>query len=312
MEKTAGWRRRYGLAKSLYRNRRKSCLPVRRQEDFSQPPADRRRAVWKAQAAAEKEDISMAEFRPFRAVRPRKDLASRIAALPYDVYSRGEAAAIVKENPWSFLKIDRAEVQLADEVDTYDPQVYRKAAETLEQMIKEGAFLQEDTACLYLYELTMEGRTQTGICGCTAVRDYETGVIRRHENTRKDKEEDRVRHVEACRARPAPFSWPAGMRMEHLPRFRKAKKKAEPLYDFTAPDGVRHRVWRLADGEVIGRICGIFAGTPSLYIADGHHRAASAVRWHRSFAGSRQPPVSIRRKPERPNGFSQWFFPLIS
>ena len=116
----------------------------------------------------------MAEFRPFRAVRPRKDLASRIAALPYDVYSRGEAAAIVKENPWSFLKIDRAEVQLADEVDTYDPQVYRKAAETLEQMIKEGAFLQEDTACLYLYELTMEGRTQTGICGCTAVRDYET------------------------------------------------------------------------------------------------------------------------------------------
>ena len=147
----------------------------------------------------------MAEFRPFRAVRPRKDLASRIAALPYDVYSRGEAAAIVKENPWSFLKIDRAEVQLADEVDTYDPQVYRKAAETLEQMIKEGAFLQEDTACLYLYELTMEGRTQTGICGCTAVRDYETGVIRRHENTRKDKEEDRVRHVEACRAQTGPI-----------------------------------------------------------------------------------------------------------
>ncbi len=249
----------------------------------------------------------MAEFRPFRAVRPRKDLASRIAALPYDVYSRGEAAAIVKENPWSFLKIDRAEVQLADEVDTYDPQVYRKAAETLEQMIKEGAFLQEDTACLYLYELTMEGRTQTGICGCTAVRDYETGVIRRHENTRKDKEEDRVRHVETCRAQTGPIFLACRDEDGALAAIQESEKKAEPLYDFTAPDGVRHRVWRLADGEVIGRICGIFAGTPSLYIADGHHRAASAVRVAQKFRGQQ----AAAGKHTEETGEAQWVLSVV-
>ena len=230
----------------------------------------------------------MAELRPFRAVRPQRDLASRIAALPYDVYSRSEAAAIVKENPWSFLKIDRAEVQLPDEVDTYDPQVYRRAADTLRQMMEEGAFIQEEKPCLYLYELTMNGRTQTGICGCTAVRDYETGVIRRHENTRREKEEDRVRHVEACRAQTGPIFLTCRDEKGELAGIQEREKQGEPLYDFTARDGVRHRVWRIAEDPVIGHIRGIFSQIPSLYIADGHHRAASAVK------------VGLKRREEHP------------
>lgn len=229
----------------------------------------------------------MAEFRPFRAVRPRADLASRIAALPYDVYNRQEAAAVVRENPLSFLKIDRAEVQLAEEVDTYDPQVYRQAAATLQQMMEGGEFLQEDIPCLYLYELTMDGRVQTGICGCTSVMDYENGVIRRHENTRREKEEDRVRHVEACGAQTGPI-FLACRDDNDLLQIQEQQKMEQPLYDFTAEDGVRHRVWRIADSKVIDAICTVIGGMGSLYIADGHHRAASAVRAARKLRNLRK------------------------
>lgn len=250
----------------------------------------------------------MAELRPFRAVRPQRDLASRIAALPYDVYSRSEAAAIVKENPWSFLKIDRAEVQLPDEVDTYDPQVYRRAADTLRQMMEEGAFIQEEKPCLYLYELTMNGRTQTGICGCTAVRDYETGVIRRHENTRREKEEDRVRHVEACRAQTGPIFLTCRDEKGELAGIQEREKQGEPLYDFTARDGVRHRVWRIAEDPVIGHIRGIFSQIPSLYIADGHHRAASAVRVAQKLGAGQ---MNGSRTDSRDSGEAQWILSVI-
>lgn len=233
----------------------------------------------------------MAEIRPFCAVRPRRDLASRIAALPYDVYSRREAAAIVKENPRSFLKIDRAEVQLGDEVDTYDPRVYRKAADTLWQMLEQGELVQDKEPCLYLYELTMEGRTQTGVCCCTAVREYENGRIRRHENTRKEKEEDRVCHVETCRAQTGPIFLACRDRDGRLAGIQEKEKQAEPLYDFTAEDGVRHRLWKIGSSERIERIRAVFGDIPALYIADGHHRAASAVRVAEKFRAQQSSAV---------------------
>ena len=147
----------------------------------------------------------MVEIKAFCAVRPRQDLAEKIAALPYDVYSRGEAAEEVKKNPFSFLKIDRPEVQFDENTDMYSPAVYQAAGNELREMIGRGEFIQEKSPCLYLYELTMDGRTQTGVCCCASVADYENGVIKRHENTRPEKEEDRIRHVEACGAQTGPI-----------------------------------------------------------------------------------------------------------
>lgn len=218
----------------------------------------------------------MAEIKAFCAVRPRKDLADKIAALPYDVYSRSEAAELVKKNPCSFLKIDRPEVQFDQETDMYAPQVYQAAGDTLREMMEKGEFVQEETPCLYLYELTMDGRTQTGVCCCASVADYENGVIKRHENTRQDKEEDRIRHVEACGAQTGPI-FLACRDHDRLTALEEQVKKEEPLYSFTAEDGIRHQMWRISRGETIHEICEIFGGMDSLYIADGHHRAASAV-----------------------------------
>ena len=147
----------------------------------------------------------MVEIKAFCAVRPRQDLAEKIAALPYDVYSRGEAAEEVKKNPFSFLKIDRPEAQFDENTDMYSPAVYQAAGNELREMIGRGEFIQEKSPCLYLYELTMDGRTQTGVCCCASVADYENGVIKRHENTRPEKEEDRIRHVEACGAQTGPI-----------------------------------------------------------------------------------------------------------
>lgn len=219
----------------------------------------------------------MAVIRPFRAVRPRKDLASQIAALPYDVYSREEARKVVEENPLSFLKIDRAETQLEESVDLYSSQVYECAANTLSRMIEEGEFVTEESPCLYLYELTMDGRTQTGFGACVSVAEYESGIIKKHENTRQDKEDDRTCHVEACGAQTGPiflaYRWE-----ERLADIQEEEKKKEPLYDFVSPDGIRHRMWRIEELHTISRIQTIFADISCLYIADGHHRAASAVR----------------------------------
>lgn len=218
----------------------------------------------------------MVEIKAFCAVRPRQDLAEKIAALPYDVYSRGEAAEEVKKNPFSFLKIDRPEAQFDENTDMYSPAVYQAAGNELREMIGRGEFIQEKSPCLYLYELTMDGRTQTGVCCCASVADYENGVIKRHENTRPEKEEDRIRHVEACGAQTGPI-FLACRDHDRLTALEEQVKKEEPLYSFTAEDGIRHQMWRISRGETIHEICEIFGGMDSLYIADGHHRAASAV-----------------------------------
>ena len=152
----------------------------------------------------------MAEVRPFCAVRPAGELAAQVAALPYDVYNRKEASLAVRENPLSFLNIDRAETQFPDEVDAYEECVYEKARELFEARMADGTFLQDDVPCYYIYRLTMDGRSQTGIVALSSVDDYLNGVVKKHENTREEKELDRIRHVDVLNAQTGPISWPTG------------------------------------------------------------------------------------------------------
>lgn len=219
----------------------------------------------------------MAAVKPFCCIRPRSDLADRIAALPYDVYNREEALEEVKREPMSFLKIDRAETQFGPEVDTYDPKVYQKARTTLQKMIEDGYFLRDCDECYFIYELTMDGRSQTGIAACSSIDDYLSGVIKKHENTRADKEEDRIRHVDACSAQTGPI-FLAYRSDDRINMIVKWKKREEPIYDFVSPDGVGHRVWRICERKLVEGLREAFADQDRIYIADGHHRAASAVK----------------------------------
>ncbi len=219
----------------------------------------------------------MAVIKPFYAIRPSKDKADKIAALPYDVYNREEAKQVVLKNPESFLKIDRAETQLSDEIDTYDPAVYQKAHDILWEMVENGSFVKEDKKCYYIYELTMKGRTQTGISACASIDDYENGVIKKHENTRAEKETDRINHVNICNAQTGPI-FLAYRSNSVINEIVNIVKKEEALYDFVSEDKVRHRVWKISDETQIETLEKAFAGIGEIYIADGHHRAASAVR----------------------------------
>ena len=229
----------------------------------------------------------MANIRPFRAIRPTEDKAAVIAALPYDVYNRQEAKAVVSDNPDSFLNIDRAETQFDDSVDTYAECVYQKAHDLLWEKIDRGDFIREDAPCYYIYELTMDGRVQTGIAACASIDDYENQIIKKHENTRADKEADRIHHVDSCNAQTGPIF--LAYRANAVIREIVAKtKQTEAVYDFTSEDGIRHRVWVIADTADIEAIRSAFEGIGEIYIADGHHRAASAVK------------VGLKRRAEHP------------
>lgn len=219
----------------------------------------------------------MAVIRPFSAIRPSREKVEKIAALPYDVYSRAEAKETVKRNTESFLRIDRAETQFDDSVDTYAPEVYRKAHELLWGMVRDGSFVKEEKDCYYIYELTMDGRTQTGIAACASIDDYEQGVIKKHENTRAEKEQDRINHVDICNAQTGPI-FLAYRANAVINAVVDAVKKEEPLYDFVSEDGIRHRVWVISEEEQIQTVEDAFAAIGEIYIADGHHRAASAVK----------------------------------
>lgn len=219
----------------------------------------------------------MATVRPFCAVRPRQDIASRVAALPYDVYNRAEAKEETQREPLSFLCIDRAETQLPDDIDTYDPKVYEKARSLMRKRIDDNTFVADRDPCYYIYELVMDKRSQTGIVGCASVDDYLTGVIKKHENTRADKEADRIRHVDSLSAQTGPI-FLAYRRREDIASVIERIKKEKPIYDFVSPDGIGHRVWAIrqtADTDAVSRA---FSDTDSIYIADGHHRCASAVK----------------------------------
>ncbi|MCR5283370.1 MAG: DUF1015 family protein [Lachnospiraceae bacterium] len=219
----------------------------------------------------------MAEIRPFRAVRPKEGMEGKIAALPYDVYNRKEACEVVAKNPLSFLAIDRAETSFSDDVDTYADEVYAKASELYETRKKEGSFIQDAEAGFYLYELVMDGHSQTGIVGCASVDDYMNNVIKKHENTRADKEKDRIRHVDALSAQTGPI-FLAHRRNDALENLKTSVKNSTPLYDFTSEDGITHRVWRIDDEDINAQIHSLYQKMNAIYIADGHHRCASAVR----------------------------------
>lgn len=219
----------------------------------------------------------MADIRPFQAYRPAKGLEAEIAALPYDVYSREEAAAEVKLHPGSFLSIDRAETQFGPQVDTYADCVYEKARDMLQQWMRDGRFVQEDAPCYYIYEQIMEGRSQKGIVACASIDDYQNQVIKKHENTRADKELDRIRHVDTCNAQTGPI-FLAYRNQAALQQVITQVIQEDALYDFTAGDGIVHRVWVVSDRQQIQTIRDTFAGMEQIYIADGHHRCASAVK----------------------------------
>lgn len=222
--------------------------------------------------------------KPFAAVRPTASVAAQVAALPYDVYDRAEAVAAVDGEPLSFLNIDRPETQFSADVDMYAPEVYAKARELFDARRADGTFVTEPAPCFYLYELTMNERSQTGVVACCAIDDYLENVIKKHENTLEKKELDRIRHIDALDAQTGPI-FLTYRDSDAIDILVAAVKKTAPLYDFAGEDGVTHRVWRMAAAseetacsQAYAGLVAAFAKVPCAYIADGHHRAASAVK----------------------------------
>ena len=220
----------------------------------------------------------MALFQAFRAVRPAEGKAEKVAALPYDVVSREEAREIGEKNLYSFLHVDRAEMDLDPEIDLYDAVVYQKAKENLDRFQAEGTLIQDEKPNYYLYELIRKGKSQTGIVGVSSIDDYMNGVIKKHELTREDKEQDRIHHVDICDANTGPIFLACRYPKELLVLMENWKNSHEPVYDFTSEDEITHRVWIVDEEEKIQKIHSLFGGISSIYIADGHHRAASAVK----------------------------------
>ena len=229
----------------------------------------------------------MALIKPFECVRPNEKDAARVAALPYDVYNTQEAVCEVKREPLSFLKIDRAETQFDDSTDTYAPEVYAKAKELFEEALADKTFITDTDKTYYIYALTMDKRTQTGIVACASIDDYLNNVIKKHENTRADKEVDRITHVDTLSAQTGPI-FLAYRADSVINDAVKKTKENKALYDFISPDGIRHQVWKMTDITLVENVRKAFEGIDSVYIADGHHRAASAVK------------VGLKRRQENP------------
>ena len=220
----------------------------------------------------------MSIVRAFKAVRPTAQLAERVAALPYDVMNSEEARQMVVGNPYSFLRVDKAEIDLDPSIDLYDTRVYEKARDNLNQMIADGVFIQDHAPCLYIYKQVMNGRAQIGIVGCTSVDEYQNGQIKKHELTRADKEQDRINHVDYCDANTGPIflTYRAKASIDAIVSAVMTQKA--PEYDFVSDDGIGHTVWVVDDADTVQTLCKEFEAVDALYIADGHHRSASAVR----------------------------------
>ena len=219
----------------------------------------------------------MADIRPFRAYRPRKDLTTKIAALPYDVYSEQEARAYVTKNPGCFLEIDRPETFFPEGQDPYAPEVYQKASDVLHEEFADGTFVREDKPSFYLYEQTFNGRTQAGIVALASIDDYLNNVIKKHENTIEEKEQDRIRHVDICNAQTGPIFLCYRKRDDLHSLIQKIRDTAS-FVSFGGPDGTLNRIFVIDDDVDVEILTGAFADTPAVYIADGHHRCASAVK----------------------------------
>ena len=234
----------------------------------------------------------MATIRPFKGIRPVRELASKIAALPYDVMNSDEARKMVVDNSHSFLHVDRAEVDLDPSIDVHDKRVYDKARENLDKMIDNGEYIQDEIPCLYIYRQIMNGRSQTGIVFCASIDDYLNNVIKKHEFTRADKELDRINHVDYCDANTGPIF--LTYKEEHIASeiieaWIENESKRKPTYNFTAEDGITHIVWVIDNDIIINELIDLFKEVDCLYIADGHHRSASAVK------------VGLKRRKEHPD-----------
>ena len=219
----------------------------------------------------------MSIIKPFKAIRPKKEYAKNVAALPYDVMNSKEAKIMAEGNPYSFLHVDKAEIDLPDGTYIYDEKVYLKAAENLNKLSIDGICIQDNEPKLYIYRQIMNGRAQTGIVGCASIDDYMNNIIKKHELTRADKEADRINHVDYCDANTGPIF--LTYRGNDIIDSIVAKyTSSAPEYDFTTDDGIVNTVWVISEQDDIDAIVKEFEAVPCLYIADGHHRAASAVK----------------------------------
>jgi uncharacterized protein (DUF1015 family) len=219
----------------------------------------------------------MSVLRPFRGYRPGPELAGRIASFPYDVISSEEARGLAEGNPYSFLHVGKPEIDLDPSVPLYDDRVYAKGVENLKRLIADGVLRKDDRPCMYVYQQTMGDHVQAGLVGLCSVKEYEDGLIKRHEFTRKDKEDDRTRHVaeQNANAEPVFLTYRANPDVDTLV---DRVKTGPPVYDIVAEDGIGHRVWVVDDPVEVDRLTRLFALVPALYVADGHHRTAAAVR----------------------------------
>ena len=234
----------------------------------------------------------MATIKPFAALRPEPELAPRICELPYDVMSSTEARQVAAGNALSFLHVSKPEIDLPPAADSYAPEVYAKGRENFQRLIVQGALRQDPQPCFYLYRQVMGAHSQTGLVAAASCQDYLNGTIKKHELTRPDKEDDRVRHIEALQSQTGPvfLVYRANPALDALVAQQTA---APPDVDFTAPDGVRHTAWTVADPAHIQSIEAEFGRMPCLYIADGHHRSAAAARIYRAHNGAGHSPFFL-------------------
>ncbi|MGH7990062.1 MAG: DUF1015 domain-containing protein, partial [Limisphaerales bacterium] len=227
----------------------------------------------------------MATLKPFAALRPKPELAAQICELPYDVMSSDEAREIAKDNPLSFLHVSKPEIDLPRNTDVHAPEVYAKGKENFQKLIAQDALKQDDQPNFYLYRQIMGDHSQIGLVAAASCEEYLRGVIKKHEFTRPDKEDDRVRHIESLNSQtgPAFLTYRAN---DKLDKFVAQKISGKLEIDFTAKDGVRHSSWKISDANEIAFIEAQFAQIKSLYIADGHHRSAAAARVFQSRKGA--------------------------
>lgn len=231
----------------------------------------------------------MATIKPFQAIRPAKEKVALVAALPYDVMNSEEARKEVEGNPYSFLHIDKAEIDLDKAIDLYDDKVYEKAKENFEKMVQEKVFIQDEKEMFYIYRLVMNERSQTGLVVCTSIDEYLDGTIKKHELTRADKEVDRIKHVTACNANTGPIFLAYESKKEISDIIESWTKEHEAVYDFISKDDVKQTVWIIDKSETIQLLIDAFKQVSNLYIADGHHRNASAVK------------VGLEKRKQNPN-----------
>jgi uncharacterized protein (DUF1015 family) len=229
----------------------------------------------------------MAIIKPFRALRPKKELAEKVASRPYDVLNSAEAKEEANGNPFSFLHITKAEIDLPDGVDPHSQAVYNKAKDNLQEFLKQGIIFREEKACYYIYQLIMNGRSQTGLVCVSSVDDYFKGVIKKHELTRPEKEKDRIDHMKTIQAQTGNVFLAYNNVIEIDSIIYNWKNSHQAAYNFVAGDGIKHTLWAIDDDTTVADITRLFAQkVPATYIADGHHRAASAAKVSKEFPDS--------------------------